>query len=152
MRFEEVVSFPKEMEAFMLIHNKLGLTETEYLKLSLIERREIALAYRVAKKLGLKNQKELYEGYSHTLMFDSNGGYDLSEATMIIKDKLGIHSIAKKVLEITDSMEEFILKGDSYTNSVALDVVKGLGSDKENIIEHIKKLLPDDHKFNFDDK
>lgn len=151
MRFEEVVDFPNEREAYMIVKGKLGLSEDEYLGMSLIERRELALAYRVAKKLGMEHQDALLEGYGDTKMFDENGIYDLAEATMIIKEKALILSLAKTKLGLADSIEEFVLKGNHETNLVASKLSRLVGKDKDNLVEHIRPLIDANSTFNFAD-
>lgn len=141
MRFEEVVDFPEEREAYMVVREILGLSEEEYLKLSYIERKELAEAYRVAKKIGIEQQGLLQTLYGNTNMFDDNGIFDLAKATMIVKEKAGILSIARTKLGLKDSIEEFVLKGDSETNKVAIEVKKIVGDNLEGIAEHLRPVL-----------
>lgn len=141
MKFEDVVDFPNETEAYMIVRDALGVSEEEYLKLSWIERKELATAYRVAKKLGVEKNQLLQELYAGTKMFDDNGVYDLSAATLIIKDKAGILSIARTKLGFTDTIEEFVLKGEKETNDVLKELKKVIGDDVESITEHLRPLF-----------
>ena len=141
MKFEDVVDFPNEMEAYMIVREKLGLSEEEYLKLSWIERKELATAYRVAKKLGVEKNALLQELYADTKMFDANGIFDLATATLIVKEKAGILSIAKTKLGFTDTIEEFVLKGNIETNKVLQELKKLIGDDVESITEHLRVLF-----------
>ncbi len=141
MRFEEVVDFPGEREAYMVVRSKIGLSEEEYLKLSYIERKEMAQAYRVAKKLGLEQLDTLRNGYSSTTMFDKNGNYDLAEATMLIKSKLGVLSLARTKFGLKDSMEEFILKGDSKTSLIGKKVAEAFAGEVDSVVPHLQYLV-----------
>lgn len=143
MKFEEVVDFPNETEAYMIVREKLGFTEEEYLKLSWIERKELATAYRVAKKLGVEKQNILQELYGNTKMFNENGIYDLTCATLIIKEKAGILSIAKTKLGLDESIEDFVLRGDEETKKIACEVRKAVGNNLDDIVEHLRNLLLD---------
>ncbi len=140
MRFEEVVDFPNEREAYMIVRDVLGLSEEEYLKLSWIERKELAEAYRIAKRLGVERQDTLQELYGDTHMFD-DGIYNLAAATMIIKEKAGILSIARTKLGLEDSIEKFVLKGNDETNKIAIEVRKAVGDNLDEIVEHLRALL-----------
>lgn len=144
MKFEDVVDFPNEMEAYMIVREKLGLSEEEYLKLSWIERKELATAYRIAKKLGVEKNDLLQKLYAETNMFDNNGIYDLANATLIIKKKAGILSIAKTKLGFTDTIEEFVLKGDKETKKVLQALKEVIGDDVESITEHLRVLFDND--------
>ncbi|MDD5888567.1 MAG: hypothetical protein PUC82_03660 [bacterium] len=148
MKFENVVAFPEEMEAYMIVRNKLGLTEEEYLGLSLIERRELAVAYRTAKRLGLMNLDELRDGYKDTAMFDEDGAFDLASATMIIKTKLGVLSLAKTKLGIKDSMDDFILKGDKETSSIAEKVREAYAVSDCRVVPHLSYLVEEESNTN----
>ena len=159
MKFEDVVDFPNETEAYMIVRDELGLTEEEYLSLTWIERKELATAYRIAKKLGVEQNALLQELYADTRMFDENGVYDLSAATIIVKEKAGILSVAKTKLGLTDTIEEFVLRGDIETKKIAADVRKVLGDNLDDIVEHLRNLFIDydnvqetttDSKFNFE--
>lgn len=141
MRFEEVVDFPRERDAYMIVRKKLGLSEEEYLKLSYIERRELAKAYRLAKKLGLEKQSTLHKGYMDTSMFDEKGNYDLAEAIMIVKSKLAVLSVAKTKLGLADSDEDFILKGDKETKKVAQKIINVMNKDVSGLAEHLQPLI-----------
>lgn len=141
MRFEDVVDFPGEREAYMIVRNELGLSEEDYLKLSYIERKELAEAYRVAKNLGIEQQEKLYDGYIDTAMFDSDGAYDLTSATMIIKEKAGILSLARTRLGLKDTIEEFVLKGDKETNEILKKVRDAYSSDYDKVVEHLRPLV-----------
>lgn len=141
MRFEEVVDFPYERDAYMVVKKKLNLNEEEYLGLSYIERREFANAYRIAKKLGLEEQELLRQGYGDTSMFDENGNYDLAEALMIIKAKAALLSVARGRLGIKDSIEDFVLKGDSETKNIAKQIVESLHGDLSGLADHIRPLI-----------
>ena len=122
MKFEDVVDFPNETEAYMIVREEMGLTEDEYLKLTWVERKELATAYRIAKKLGIEQNTILQELYANTKMFDENGVYDLSAATIIVKEKAGILSVARTKLGLTDTIEEFVLRGEVETKKVAEEV------------------------------
>lgn len=148
MRFEEVVDFPNEREAYMIVKGKLGLSEKEYLNMSFVERRELSLAYRIAKKLGMEEQDTLFKGYKDTSMFDNNGIYDLAEATLIIKNKALILSLAKTKLGLKDSIVDFVLKGDHETNLIASKLARLIGKDKDGLVEHIRPLMEANSTFN----
>ncbi len=148
MRFEEVVDFPNEREAYMIVKGKLGLSEKEYLNMSFVERRELSLAYRIAKKLGMEEQDTLFNGYKNTSMFDNNGIYDLAEATLIIKNKALILSLAKTKLGLKDSIVDFVLKGDHETNLIASKLARLVGKDKNHLVEHIRPLMEANSTFN----
>ena len=159
MKFEDVVDFPNETEAYMIVRDELGITEEEYLKVTWIERKELATAYRIAKKLGVEQNALLQELYADTRMFDENGVYDLSAATIIVKEKAGILSVAKTKLSLTDTIEEFVLRGDVETKKIAAEVRKILGDNLDDIVEHLRNLFIDydnvqdttaDNKFNFE--
>ena len=141
MKFEDVVDFPEERDAYMLIRNKLGYSEEEYLKLSYIERRELSLAYRTAKRLGLEQMNKLYDGYRDTNMFSSDGTYDLGTATLIIKEKIAILSLAKTKLKVTDSIDDFILKGNEETNKVWNKVREAYASEYRSVVPHRQYLV-----------
>lgn len=159
MKFEDVVDFPNETEAYMIVREEMGLTEDEYLKLTWVERKELATAYRIAKKLGIEQNTILQELYANTKMFDENGVYDLSAATIIVKEKAGILSVARTKLGLTDTIEEFVLRGEVETKKVAEEVKKVLGNNLDDIVEHLRNLFIDydnvhettvDNKFNFE--
>lgn len=150
MRFEEVVDFPYERDAYMFVKGKLNLSEEEYLALSYIERREFANAYKVAKKLGLEKQELLRQKYSDTSMFDKNGNYDLGEAVMIIKAKAAVLSVASKRLGIKDSIYDFVLKGDNETRKVARQVMEWLHGDLSGLLDHIRPLIEAECSFYHD--
>ena len=153
MRFEDVVDFPGEREAYMIVRNELGLSEEDYLKLSYIERKELAEAYRVAKNLGINHQEKLRDGYIDTGMFNSVGVYDLAVATMIIKEKAGILSLARTRLGLKDSIEEFVLKGDRETNKILEKVREAYATDYDKVVEHLRPLVkPVDINTSNDDK
>ena len=159
MKFEDVVDFPNETEAYMIVREEMGLSEEEYLQLTWIERKELATAYRIAKKLGVEQNALLQELYAGTKMFDNNGIYDLSAATIIVKEKAGILSIARSKLGLTDTIEEFVLRGEVETKKVAAEIKKVLGNNLDDIVEHLRNLFIDydnvqesttDNKFNFE--
>lgn len=141
MKFENVLDFPQEREAYMIVRKKLNLTEEEYLKLTFIERKELAQAYRAAKELGLHHQEELKKGYPGTGMFDKNGAYNLAEAVIIVKKKAGILSIAKTKFKLKDSIKEFVLKGDKETNIIAKKVADAYVEELSSIVPHLRPLI-----------
>ncbi len=141
MKFKEVVNFPYERDAYMVVKKKLGLSEEEYLKLSYIERHEIAQAYCLAKKLGLERLEDLREGYRDTSMFDAKGNFDLAEAVMIVKSKLAVLSVAKTKLGFTDTADEFVLKGDKETRRVAKKIIDVMNKDLSSLVKHIQVLI-----------
>ena len=141
MKFEEIFEFPYEREAFIFLKDKLNLTEEEYLKKGFIERRELTNAYKIAKKLGVSNNKELKKLYKDTNMFNKDGIYDLGEATLIIYDANLLLNYGKKKLSLNDTIDEFILRGNDEISNIGYRLNEIANNDKLDLMNSLKQVL-----------
>lgn len=147
MKFDEVFEFPGEREAFLFIKDRLNISEEDYLKKTFIERRELTNAYKVAKKLGVSNNIQLKQLYSDTNMFNEDGTYDLGEATLIVYEKNLLWNYGKKKLNLNDSLEEFILRGNDEVSNIALRLSEEANSDGLPLTAELQRVLSKYCKF-----
>lgn len=123
-----------EKQTYRVIKDRIGISEEEFMSLSIDERNEWVDACRLALLLQETNSEKMYDGYKDTDMYSENKTFNLGAATEIVRNKKRTLIVIEKQTDIDLTPAQFILMGDVESRDLVNEMLKQINLDTVNTL------------------